>query len=78
MLITPAQKRLEQEDCEFNTSLGDFELHKEKKKGKKEKNIRAIIVKKKNRQTIESFYLEELIHGIYKICAIHLHSQHLY
>lgn len=47
MLITPAQKRLEQKDCEFNTSLGDFELHKEKKKGKREKNIRAIIVKKK-------------------------------
>lgn len=47
MLITPAQKRLEQEDCEFNTSLGDFELHKEKRKERRKKNIRAIIVKKK-------------------------------
>lgn len=68
--------RLEQEDCEFNTSLGDFELHREKRGERREKNIRAIIVKK-NHQTMQSFYLEELKHGLYKICTIHLHSQHL-
>lgn len=31
--------RLEQEECEFNTSLGDFELHREKRRERREKKI---------------------------------------
>lgn len=76
MLITPELKRLEQEYCEFNTSLGDFELQREKRKERRE-NIRSIIVKNIIKP-LKVFYLEELKYGLYKICAFHLHSQQLY